>query len=259
MDKLYRLLQEYEGRKLDDDFIENAFSIMMESERDLGHYITDFKMSEIGYGAVAGYSRETGGIIIDNELLKEINGPFTKVVALKIIKQEILRARNLKTAIEGTEEIEPIILRCANKDFLFSQKYIVPLPFEESDPQELLARKTINYETDPDRRIADIRSWRFVVNTLKNKKDGNELPYARDMLFRAYTSGYKSNGYYLEPPTYEFLVNMGFNRELRLIKDRMNYKNYSFATRVELGLPISYKECGRGVRQKTKSKTFVIE
>ena len=167
MDKLYRLLREYNGKDLDDTFIEDAFSIMMEREPNLGSYVKSFTMGPIGYDGVAGYSRETGNIIVDNGLLEGRDDPFIKIFTLMVLRQEIERARNLQTSIEGTDKIEPIILRCANKDFLLSQKYIVPLPFEENDLDTLRSRKLINYDSDPDKRISEIRAWRYMVNTLK--------------------------------------------------------------------------------------------
>ncbi|MBR4261795.1 MAG: hypothetical protein IKQ35_00340 [Bacilli bacterium] len=258
MDKLYRLLREYNGKDLDDTFIEDAFSIMMEREPNLGSYVKSFTMGPIGYDGVAGYSRETGNIIVDNGLLEGRDDPFIKIFTLMVLRQEIERARNLQTSIEGTDKIEPIILRCANKDFLLSQKYIVPLPFEENDLDTLRSRKLINYDSDPDKRISEIRAWRYMVNTLKNCRGSDELFYARTMLRKAYTSGYKNNGFYLDPPTYEFLVNMGFNRELKLIRKRVDTKGYSFNTRIELGLPVTYKEAKFGVKKKTKTSGLII-
>ena len=108
------------------------------------------------------------------------------------------------------------------------------------------------YETDPGERIADIKACKYIVNLLKNQNNTDELLIARGMLYYAYTRGYKDNGYYLDPPTYDFLLKTGMYREHYWLKNRVNAKDYCFDTRITYGLPVTYTEYKRGISEKTK-------
>ena len=72
------------------------------------------------------------------------------------------------------------------------------------------------------------------------------------MLYYSYIRGYKDNGYYLNAPTYEYLLELGLYREYKILKERVEKNNYSLETRLLNGLPIKYKEYDKGVLRMTR-------
>ena len=110
----------------------------------------------------------------------------------------------------------------------------------------------MNYELDPGERLADIKACKYMVNLLKNQRRTEDLLLARGMLYYAYARGYNDNGYYLDPPTYDFLLKTGMYREHYWLKNRVNAKDYCFDTRITYGLPVTYTEYKRGISEKTK-------
>ena len=85
------------------------------------------------------------------------------------------------------------------------------------------------------------------------EKKTEDLLTARANLYFAYTQGYNSNGWYLNPPTYEYLLNMRMMDEYRYLKKRVEEKQYVFGTRLQYGLPlIDGKEYDQKILQKVK-------
>ncbi len=111
-----------------------------------------------------------------------------------------------------------------------------------------------NYETDPGERLAEIKAWKYMVNLLKNQRTSDDLLKARTMLYASYIRGYKDNRYYLDPPTYEFLLKTGMFYPFNWLKNRVEKKDYSFETRITYGLPITKEEYDEKVLQKVKLK-----
>ena len=74
------------------------------------------------------------------------------------------------------------------------------------------------------------------------------------MLYYSYIGGYKNNNYYLEPPTYEFLLKTGLFHDLAFVKKEFEKKEYSLDKRLMCGLPISYEEYDYDILKKVKLK-----
>ena len=101
---------------------------------------------------------------------------------------------------------------------------------------------TENYEISPDERSAEITSWKYIVNLLKNKRRSYELLFAKTNLFYSYVRGYKDNGIYINCPTYEFLIELRLMRKFKLLKKKVESNNYNLETRLINGLPITQEE-----------------
>ena len=93
---------------------------------------------------------------------------------------------------------------------------------------------------DPEERLSEIKAWKYLVNLLKNQRTTPDLLTARSNLYYAYVRGYKDNGYYIDAPTYQYLLKMGMYHQYYLFKRRVEEeKDYSFETRLTYGLPLN--------------------
>ena len=129
--------------------------------------------------------------------------------------------------------------------------------YDKDDFYILMGRlkKASNYLIDPGERLADIRAWKYIVNLLKNQRTSDDLLVARSMLYYSYIRGYQHNRYYLDAPTYLYLIKMGMYHQYYLFKKRVEeQKNYSFETRLTYGLPLTEKEYDKSILRKVRLK-----
>ena len=256
--RLYRLLMEYKDRELDDRFIDVAFDTIMSHEdedmyRFVDDYMIDNEMKDYG-----NYNHNHQIITINREKIIH-DKPVTRcyndrVFALEVIKHEIEHARNIQRLYQYRNDIESTVLRYSLKDYCMTHGL---LPFPEGESIESLIRilkkrENYIYVCDPDERIADIKAWKFIVNLLKNQRTSDDLLFARSMLYYAYIRGYQDNRYYLDAPTYSYLLNMGMLKEHYSLKRRVDRMDYCLDTRLLCGLPISKDEYDHGVLKKVR-------
>ena len=242
--ELYHLLEDYKGSELDDDFIRKSYDIMIADEDDLRDKFVegldfDEKLKSIGMYDVEDKRIIVSGNNIKRSAIRE-NYYNEKLYALHILRHEFEHARAIKRSYEVRKDIESTVNNYSLR--LFYIKFggfntMIP----EIEPYSLLIDEE-NYIYNPGERIADIKSWKFIVNLLKNQKRTQDLLYARSMLFFSYIRGYEDNRYYLDPPTYTYLLNQRMFNNYRYLKRRVDSKEYSLDTRLLCGLPITYKE-----------------
>lgn len=249
--KLYELYKEYEGFPLTNSYIMNAFDLMMEDEKELTPFINDLLIKNESNKLLGTYSNEDRYITINKELIG--NQPTnTKILALHVLKHEIEHARNLKTLLNRKDDIESKIVYYSLRGFAIKHD-IDPYPNLDNLIDtfiEFVTKK--NYQIDPGERLVDIKASKYIVNFLKNQRDTEELLIARARLYFSYLRGYKNNNYYIDPPTYEFLLNTGMLHNHLWLKNQVSKKNYSFDTRITYGLPITYQEYEEEVLHKVK-------
>ncbi len=250
-DKIYELYKDYEGFPLTNTFIMNAFDLMLEKDPELIPFINDILISNKSNNLLGSYSPEERIIRINKEAISNQENN-SKILALHILKHEIEHARNLKTLYKGKDDIESKIVYYSLRGFAIKHN-IDPYPnFDNLIDDYLEFITKYNYTIDPGERLVDIKASKYIVNLLKNQRDSDDLLIARAKLYHAYIRGYKDNNYYLDPPTYEFLLNTGMFHEHYWLKHRVDKKDYSFDTRITYGLPITYEEYNDKVLNKVK-------
>jgi len=249
--ELYRLLMEYKG--LDDDFINKVFEIIMKDEKGLEPFINDFVVKNETSDSLGTYSYEDKVITLyENNIVVNERIRNKKLLALQVLRHEIEHARNLQRLHECREDIESTVLRYSLKDYAVSHGLDSWDYFDKVDyfSKFFRGRRKENYDLDPGERIANIKSWKYIVNLIKNQRRTPDLLDARKLLFFSYINGYVSNGCYLNPPTYEYLLKMGMYHEHYLFKKRVEEKQYVLETRMMYGLPLSEKEYDEEVLKK---------
>ena len=252
--ELYTLLMLYKNKELDDDFIYKAFDIMMKYET-VGNYIDDFEIVEEEDHILGTYSNDEQLIEFNKKgVLNDESVSNKKILAMEVLRHEIEHARNLQRLYDQKNDIESRVVRYSLREYAIKHGLYYGSILDEKDPLILRVNKHGNYNIDPGERIAEIKGWKFMVNLLKNQRRTEDLLNARSMLYYSYIRGYKSNGYYLEPPTYEYLLTLGLYHEHYLLKKQFNNKNYNFNTRLLYGLPISKQEYDHSILQKVKLK-----
>ena len=236
--KLYKLLMEYRG--LDDNFINQAFDIIMEDEESLEPFVNDFLIVNNQGNSLGSYDYNDGIITVNKKAILNSDVYNKKIEALKIIRHELEHVRSIQRLHECRDDIESTVIRYSLKDYATEHGLDSWDPFDKNDYFSLFyrGRRSDNYELDPGERIAEIKACKYVVNLLKNQRNTPDLLEARKQLYCAYMRGYKSNGWYLNPPTYEFLLNMGMYHEYYLFKKRVEERQYVFDTRLMYGLPL---------------------
>ena len=254
--ELYKLLMEYRGRELDDDFIDSAVDTIMCNEDEslypyvFGHIIDNDNKH---YGT---YDHHKKLITINREKITH-DGPCRrgyndKIYALEVIRHEIEHARNIERLHQFRNDIESTIIRYSLIDYCM-QSGLMPFPVDKSIESLIrILKKEQNYLYNPEERMTDIKAWKFMVNLLKNQRTSDDLLFARSMLFYAYRRGYEDNRYYIDPPTYTYLLNTDMLREHYLLKKRVDKKDYSFDTRLMYGLPITNEEYEHKILRKVK-------
>ena len=252
MKRLYELITDTRI-KFGEQFLNEAFELMLMEDEDLKRYINDFQVN---------YSLETIGSYNNDERKIRVN-PYritqladavystAKIQSISTIKHEMEHASNLRRMYEGGFDIESIIVRYSLVDYL-ARNNIKNGIFLEEDAGYLAYKRKENYVVDPGERLADIKAEKYVVNLLKNQRRTIELLIAKSKLYFAYVRGYTDNGVYLDAPTYTFLLNMGMFREFYLLKRRVDSQQYKLDTRVCLGLPLTYEEKDEVILRRMK-------
>lgn len=250
--KLYEHLTE--PKVFDDSYVNETFEIIMEKDQEVKPFVNDFKISKEDSDSMGTYNVEDRKIVIYPENIKE--SPLLhneKLQTIETIKHEIEHARNLKRLYECRSDIESMVIRLSMKDYAIKHGLAYPDMFSKADYSRLssVGRMDENYDLNPEERIASIKAWKFVINLIKNQRTTKDLLEARIGLFYSYIRGYKSNGWYLNPPTYEFLLKMGMYHEFYLLKKVVEDTQYCFDTRLMYGLPlIDGKEYDEGILKK---------
>lgn len=250
-DKVYELYKEHEGYPLEESYLYKAFDLMIDKEEDLIPYIEDFRVSDFSDKLLGAYSLEDRYIKINKKLIEnQVVNP--RLYALHVIRHEMEHARNLKTLYEGRKDIESTIIYYSLMYYALEHGIEYSPNLDNLYSRFLAFNTRLNYETDPGERLADIKASKYMVNLLKNQRDSDDLLIARGMLYYAYTRGYKDNRYYIDSPTYEFLLKTGMYHYHYWLKNRVDKNDYSFDTRITYGLPITNKEYNKDVIHKVK-------
>lgn len=257
--ELYALFMAYQDKELDDDFIYKAFDIMMKYETGLKYYVEDFDLHEEkekqhdGEVILGAYSNDNRVVeIYKKSVLSDPKISNKKLLTLAVLRHELEHARNLKRLYEKKCDIETRVIDYSLIEHSLKNHLYRGSMLDDLNPLMLRARKYSTYEIDPGERIAEIKAWKFMVNLLKNQRRSDDLLVARSKLFYSYIRGYKTNGYYLEPPTYEYLLALGLYHSHYLLKKTFRNSFYSLDTRLLCGLPISQEEYNNKVLQKVK-------
>lgn len=239
--KVYSYYQEQKHQELDKRFIYDIFDEMMGAEPELMPFIDDFRIVEAPTSSLGSYSNENRCIKINRKLIEEqpVNSHF---LAIEVVRHELEHARNLKNLYAGKDDIESLVISYALRSYAMQNGMNRHFNIDRLDPFFLGINTKANYETDPGERLAEIKAWKYMVNLLKNQRTSDDLLKARTMLYYSYIRGYKDNRYYMDAPTYEFLLKTGMHHEYYWLKNRVAKKDYSFDTRITYGLPITYPE-----------------
>ncbi len=258
--RIYRLLVENQGRDIDDAFINEAFEIMMSDDSSLLPFINDFKivdkLEENSLGTYNPFEKKmtiNKTNILNPNICDDI--PNKRMLVLRTLRHEIEHARNTQRLHQCRTDIESMVIRLSMKDYALENGLDRMDPFDKEDFFSLMyrARKKEHYLIDPEERLADIRAWKYLVNLLKNQRTSQDLLVARSNLYYSFIRGYKDNGYYLDAPTYQFLLKMGMYHRFYILKKQIEeLEHYSFESRLMYGLPLSQEEYERDVLRKVK-------
>ena len=253
MTNLYELYQSYKDRDIDDEFIIKAFDYMMINEQDLWPYIHDFGICEKQTDFFGTYSNDNKSIVINKKAINENTLLSKNVLGINAIKHEIEHAKNLKKLEEGKNDIESKVLFYALRSYAIASG-LEPKKISEMDLLILTLATKNNPSINPGERLAYINSWKYVVNLLKNQNKTKDLLDVRTMLYCSYIRGYHDNGYYLDCPTFRFLLETNQLLDLKLLKKRIAEEGYSFDTRLLYGLPLTYDEYNQDTLEKARLK-----
>lgn len=248
--KLYDWYMWHKEEKPTKDYLNQSFEFMLNKEKDLSSYISDFQIVEEEGVFLGTYSNETKVICINQRELEKL--PSSSLYALQCIRHEMEHARNLQILENRHQDIETQVINYALKDYVLRHHLDWHPNLDNLDPFYLRYNIINNYETNPGERLAEIRSWKYIVNLLKNQRTSIDLLLARKALYYSYIRGYENNRYYLESPTYQFLLNTQMFHEYYWLDKRVKRKDYNFETRITYGLPITEKEYNEKVLQKVK-------
>ena len=247
---MYELYDYYKDKSVKKEFLEKAFNIVMEEEKELNDYISGINVLDGENDNFGGYDYVNGEITLYQDVFGRYKEPTLE--ALATLRHELEHARNFMKTRSGKKDIETTILRCSLRDTEILNNPEIREEMNDLDIIMLLCRMNANKEINPDERIAEIKAWKYIVNLIKNKNKTDDLLYARTMLYYAYARGYKDNKYYLESPTLEFLIRTGLTHEYCVIKRRMEREDYTFDTRLTTGLPLTQEEYDKGILQKVR-------
>ena len=252
-DKVYEL---YKENELDNKFIEDAFNLMLEKDKELVPYITDFRVIDNPNAPISSYSNEDRWIKVNKKIIEDL--PIeSKILALKTIRKELEHARSLKSLYDGHCDIESLINYYSLRSYAI--KNGMDSNIERLNPTFLEIDAKINFLVNPAERLVEIKAWKYMVNLLKNQRTTDDLLCARTMLYHSYTRGYQDNRYYLDAPTMTFLLKSGMFFQYNLLKNRIDKKDYSFDTRLTYGLPLTYPEYEDDILKKVKLRKRRID
>ena len=252
--KLYNLFMAYHDKELDDSFINEAFDIITRHD-SVREYINDFHITEEESVNLGTYSIEERIIEFNKQsVLNDKTIKNKKLLALQVILHELEHARNLQRIYLKRDDIETKVVRYSLLEYAIKHNLYYRQPLDKLDILNAIIYKDKLYDICPGERIAEIKTWKYLVNLLKNQRRSSDLLTARGMLYFAYIRGYQTNKYYLEPPTYEYLLTLGLYHEHYHLKNQFNNNNYNLDTRLLCGLPISEKEYRETTLMKVKLK-----
>lgn len=254
---IYDLYLSYQDREIDDKFINKVFDCLMKQEQNLWPYIKDFVITNEKDSSLGSYSNENKTVCINRKGINEYGIAPSNILGIQVIKHELEHARNLKKLEQKKDDIESKVILYSLRNYAIEKG----IDFVDMDPIDLLmlmVNISTNYETNPGERIAEIKSWKYMMHLLKNQKGSDDLLTAKVMLYYSYIRGYKDNRYYLDCPTYSFLLETKQLRDLRLLKQRIDESDYSLNTRLLCGLPITYKEYNEETFKKAKIRKKLI-
>ena len=243
MSNIYDLYKKYDNKLVDDNFFNIAFEKYIQKDKLLLPFINDFKIIDEDNDKYLGtYSNENRVIKVNKTSINNSNIERKNILGLQVLRHELEHARNLQKLHEKRHDIESKVILYSLRDYALSNNLDYIDNFSDIDKLILILSINTNYDYNPGERIADIKSWKYMVNLLKNQKKTNDLLFVRTMLYHAYTRGYDDNRYYLDPPTFKFLLNTNQLQELKQLKKCIDKNDYSLETRILCGLPISYDE-----------------
>lgn len=220
-----QLLRDRQDEPLDKKFICDVLDIMI-SHDDLEEYVRglSFVESEL----LGSYDNHTGIVKINIDGLSsgDRTNYVKKLNSLLILRHEIEHAKNFRT-FNTSNGIEATVL---------GYSLIRTSASIEGHKESI-------YEVNPNERIADIRTFKFMVNLLKNRRNTPELNTSRENLYQSYIRGYLDMGGIIKPPTYRFLLQSGRIREYMYFVGFLGERpKYSLNTRVMCGLRITKEE-----------------
>lgn len=257
-DSLYEWYIKNRDSKIDDNHLEELFDVMIGKDKKLMDYIDEFRVVEESGLHLGRYSNYFKIITINLSRLAKINEKEQILYAIEAIRHEMEHAKNLKVLKEGKDDIESLIVNYSLKDFAIENNLDWHYNADQLDAWYLRGKIKENYKTDPGERLTEIKAWKYMVNLLKNQRRSDDLLLARKNLYYSYLRGYQDNRYYLESPTYDFLLKTGMLREFYWLRGRVDKKDYSFDTRLLYGLPLTTKEYENDTLQKVKLKKVKI-
>ena len=250
--ELYRLLEDYKCSEVDSDFIDKSFDIMLDAEDTLRDKFVDHMAFNEKINSIATYCYENKEITVNRAKVKSdavISDHYNdKLYALHILRHEFEHARAIKRLYEFRSDIESTVIDYSLREHCIYHGILNPIIPEVE--YYVSSDKKKSYLCEPDERIADIKSWKFVVNLIKNQRKTKDLLYARSMLYYSYIRGYEDNRYYLDPPTYTYLLMNRMFNNYKYLKKRVDSNDYSLDTRILCGLPITYQEYDRVLLRK---------
>ena len=252
MDYVYRHLMS--SADLDEAYISKAFDMMMDKEKGLEDYARAVRVVSEESDCLADYDCDTGLIhVYLNKILEDKSITRNKkILTFEALRHEMEHARNIARLYQCRSDIESVVLRASLKKYAIEKGIDVSRTLDKIDPQYYSFKKKENYDVDPDERLAEIMGWKYIVNLLKNQRSSYDLRSARVMLYLSYIKGYNHNRYYLEAPTYQYLLNTGLYHQLYLLRKRVAEQDYCLETRLRCGLPIRPVEFSSDVKKLTK-------
>ena len=254
--KIYDHYMKNNDKDIDNNFLNKSFQLMIENEKELAPYINDFKLLSNDLDALGTYSIEDREITIDVDKINNHNASIITnkaLIGIEVIRHEMEHARNLKRLLEGRDDIESFVVKCALKDYAIRHNLDYSYDYDLGETSLLSMRIHDNYDTNPGERIAEIKAWKYLVNLLKNRPHTNDLLTARSMLFYSYIRGYEKDNY-LDAPTLSFLLETEMFHDLLFLKRKNDKKKYSLDTRLLCGLPITQNEYDNEILQKVRLK-----
>jgi hypothetical protein len=236
--ELNNLVKSYEEKPIDNAFVYDAFEIMKASEPKLKDDLAriSVKPSPVSF-ARGNYHYSTKELFIYlNEIETSYLNDSQKLDAcITMISHLIEHARSFQKFQNSDDDIESFVTGlCFNIDP--NTNKVIQVDCTEGH------KPLSAFLYSPVERIASIRAAEFFVNLVKDRKNQEALEDARSVLSDIYLKGYINNGYFLNPPTYNYLIERRDPETLKVLDKMVNDNKYDLYTRVLCGLPIKLDE-----------------
>ncbi len=233
--QLNELLNVWDNIGLRRQFIYDAYDLLIANEQDLIPYINDFQINFFYQPNLGSYNNNERILSVNFNSISdkwiESSVKNRKILTLIVIKHELEHVRQLKHLYEEKQDLESLITNHSLKDFSWENGLL-----KEYHPREYLwdlkYYKRENYDLDPCERIADIRSWEFINELLKDT-DREEYSLSTQKILELYESGYQKT----DSPTYQFFKNLHLDKEINEIEEKLETNNYDSNERKLYGLP----------------------